>query len=123
VGSDTSNCGGCDKPCGAPVNAMPRCNGGSCGFQCNASLIPCAGACVDAKNDIQNCGQCGKVCAPPPSGGSASCVNSMCGVQCNASLTACGGKCVNLSNDKDNCGSCGNQCKGLLLGCTAGLCL
>jgi hypothetical protein len=96
VSSDTSNCGRCGEVCTAPANAAPRCNSGTCSYQCSGSFIPCGAGCVDAKNDVNNCGQCGKVCGGPPSGGRATCVNSMCGIQCDAGLTLCQGKCVLL---------------------------
>ena len=83
--------------------------------------MPCSGACVDTKNDVLNCGQCGSDC-PVPAGSTATCIDSQCGFSCNAGLSACSGQCVNTNTDKNNCGQCGKKCGGLL-SCVLGLCL
>ena len=62
------------------------------GFKC------CSGFCVNAGNDILNCGSCGNTCAGP----SPYCANGTCGSppcntptgsMCNAGMTCCGGGC------------------------------
>jgi hypothetical protein len=37
-----------------------KCQGSKC--KCPAGLIPCGGRCVDAENDLENCGACGNAC-------------------------------------------------------------
>jgi hypothetical protein len=69
---DDLNCGGCGKAC----TGLSHCNGGMC--TCSASPGPgdceygvgtcdplptlCAGTCVDARTDPNNCGGCGMAC-------------------------------------------------------------
>jgi hypothetical protein len=61
----------------------------------------CDGACVNLKNDQNNCGSCGNACG-----------NDTC----------CGGSCKDLSGDYDNCGSCGHGCGFPDTGCSGGEC-
>src|SRR3954470_18584616 len=46
---------------------------GVVGGQCSASHIDCNGQCVDAQNDANNCGGCGRKCKPD-----AICENALC---------------------------------------------
>lgn len=45
---------------------------------CRAGQTSCAGRCVDTQTDILNCGACGTVCPPPPSG-MVACIAARCG--------------------------------------------
>ncbi len=127
LGSDHSSncCASRHSRAGRRPIAMPRCNDGSCTFQCNGSLVPCDGACVDAKNDSQKLRTMRQGLLRRPQRVAAPAASTACAAcKCNAGLTACGGKCVNTNNDKNNCGSCGNVCKWLCYSAAAtDLCL
>jgi len=119
---DRSNCGMCGKGCG--INEL--CAKGMCAASCEAagyltcngvvSMIDAGGAinCVDSKNDSNNCGKCGNVCA-----GMTSCSGGVC---CPAGQTGCNGVCVNLQADGNNCGACGNVCPMAAQNCLLGGC-
>jgi Stigma-specific protein, Stig1 len=63
------------------------CTNGACGAQpaCNPSQIVCAGACIDAQTDPQNCGACGHACTTGYSCAAGTCVSpqamASCGLQ------------------------------------------
>jgi len=58
------------------------CQSGKC--RCGARLTPCAGRCVDAHVDPDNCGNCGEACAP-----GQACADGICQVteHCPVSAT------------------------------------
>lgn len=60
----TTNCGACGQVCSAPANATATCDGGHCGFACNAGYQLCDGVCTDVTTTA-NCGACGRVCSAP----------------------------------------------------------
>lgn len=145
--TDNSHCGGCGNACEAPADAADipyefhlvyTCQGGHCGqFTCLHNLDGARDWWTDCNNDRtsdgceinlavpdqNNCGACGKVCAPgqpchvvdesttPPS--------FACG--CAANETKCGEElgygpdvftgCANLLTDVENCGACSHKCK------------
>jgi hypothetical protein len=66
-----------------------------CAPACGAGLACCAGGCVNPRNDILNCGNCGVVCpGPAPFCNSGVCAQAPCnaGVVCGGAL-CCGGAC------------------------------
>ncbi|HMR80572.1 MAG TPA: hypothetical protein PKD61_35930, partial [Polyangiaceae bacterium] len=81
---------------------------------CSATELQCAGACVDAATDANNCGACGSVCAS-----GAVCVKGTCA--CPDTQTLCGGACADTNADASNCGDCGQTCLSGGL-CLAGKC-
>jgi len=91
LGTDVLNCGACGNSCPAPAHGWATCDGGTCGFACEAGHVACGGACVDLGSDPNNCGTCGHVCGGAMPG-------------------CCGGSCVELSADRNNCGHCGVVC-------------
>lgn len=76
--------------------------------------------CVNLDNDVNNCGECGKVCADP----TPYCVDGACAECESAELSFCDGAgCVNLQTDASNCGSCGSSCSGATPYCSATGCV
>jgi hypothetical protein len=144
--NDPFHCGACDKSCNPGETCSGgqcRCVGGpGCGVgglccaapdgcsttgscpcgpaPCAAPKICCGGSnCVDLTSSDQNCGACGKQCAPP-----LSCSNGACackGKVCGATDQCCANGCANLANDPSNCGTCGKVCAAGE-SCQAGTC-
>ena len=76
--SDPNNCGGCNNACPAVANATPTCNGGSCGFTCNAGFQACGGVCSNSVGTNCETGKLG-ICAAGKiacSGGSLVCAQN-----------------------------------------------
>jgi hypothetical protein len=135
---DPQNCGGCGRACAAGMG----CNAGQCmtgggtadggvaTMMCPAGYATCmdpvdpAGKpiCANVMYDRNNCGFCGKVCAP-----SDTCMNGSCvptsgmpdggfpAPNCPAYLNTCQpaaapGYCADFMRDTNNCGGCFNVC-------------
>lgn len=81
----------------ATVSSTSTSSGGTCAAPCDPGLTCCGGACVNAQNDILNCGACGTTCPGP----SPYCHLGVCGTP------PCEGQ-----DCKETC--CGSAC------CTAG---
>jgi hypothetical protein len=114
--NDPENCGGCGKACGAGE----VCTAGACTALCPAGLTPCSGggdagagssdggdagdggslSCVDAINDVNNCGGCNIAC-----GIAQVCSAGTCADQCAQGLVECGGKCVDPTTAGAFCGA------------------
>jgi hypothetical protein len=75
---------------------------------------------VDVQTNVNNCGQCARVCANPANA-TAICTNGACGSVCNAGFSRCGGNCVDTNTNKQHCGTCGNKCMGQAM-CIGGFC-
>jgi hypothetical protein len=83
---------------------------------------------ADTQNDPNNCGACGRVCAPghrccqgvcrDPDSDPSHC--GACGHSCGGNA-CCGGLCTNI-NTPTNCGACGRACAGTE-GCCGGACV
>ena len=85
--------------------------------QCEGDKKPCAGKCIDTKDDPANCGGCERACEQ-----GQLCKEGKC-VFCPISKPAiCGTTCVNLQSSQQNCGKCGNVCKGWKT-CLGGTCV
>jgi hypothetical protein len=113
----------CLKVCRASQSDTSRVCG-SCGSYvgCAAGQRCCNGHCTDLQNDVNNCGGCGRNCAPPPANESAACVSGLCTYDCLPGAVDCNGTCAFLDSDPDNCGACGNVCLAATPFCTDGVC-
>jgi len=83
LNTDHDNCGACGKVCPAYAHADPVCSGGQCVFTCSAGRGDCNyqkasdGCETCLRNDNNNCGRCGRRCAPGTSCFSGSCVDPL----------------------------------------------
>ncbi|MEO0323980.1 MAG: hypothetical protein AAF447_13555 [Myxococcota bacterium] len=84
------------------------------GAGCPGVLLECGDRCVDADVDVDNCGGCGRACAP-----GEFCTAGSCTATCP--LTVCGAECVDLTSSPLNCGGCGLAC-GETGFCAGGAC-
>lgn len=98
---DTKNCGTCGKQC-SYANAAPQCTSSTCSMgACNANFFDCNkmdsdGCEINLASDPNNCGMCGKVCAPTETCAGGSCQNScrvVAGVRWCYNPAACGQAC------------------------------
>jgi len=128
--SDPANCGACSVTCPPRANATPVCAASACSFVCGAGFADCNLAATDGcestlATDINNCGGCGRRCAPANATGS--CAASTCNVAaCATGFANCNGSAtdgceVNTQTDSDNCGACGTVCPAGST-CAAGRC-
>jgi hypothetical protein len=76
----------------------------------------CGGLCANTNTDSNNCGACGKVCAP-----GQFCVKGTCTTTCAAGLKRCGSACVDTATDANQCGACDVRCPAGKA-CVAGVC-
>jgi hypothetical protein len=129
--SSVNNCGQCGKVC-STANATPSCTSGQCVIaSCNAGFADCdqnpANGCETNLSNVNNCGQCGKVCST--ANATPSCTSGQCVIaSCNAGFADCdqnpaNGCETNLSS-VNNCGQCGNVCSANngTSTCSAGVC-
>lgn len=118
--TDTENCGGCGNVCpsgddvAALLGGRYYCTGGTCRLACDPGFGDCNGDATDGCEtslscDSDNCGACGKKCAP-----GEFCHEGECG--CPAGLEECNSACkipdgcFNIKTSELNCGACGVQC-------------
>jgi hypothetical protein len=130
--NDPASCGMCGNACAPAPNSIPVCAAGSCRVLCTAGFGDCdnnpANGCETALDNANNCGSCGRRCAP--ANGAGSCNMGMCAVNsCNPGFGDCNGNpadgCeANLNNNPNNCGMCGTQCVAAngVASCTMGVC-
>jgi hypothetical protein len=116
--ADPKNCGGCGTTC-VDINGTPACGDSKCQITCAAGYADCdddrSNGCEKrTDNDVNNCGQCGKVCNA--GNGTPWCNMGKCGVSsCPAGYGDCNGDAadgceVNLAADVNNCKTCGALC-------------
>jgi len=112
------HCGSCNHAC-ALTNATGTCNGGICGFVCDAPWADCDSPAVDActvdtATSMDHCGGCNQKCAL--SNASETCAGGACKiVACEGAYLDCNGEASdgcesNPATDANNCGGCGNIC-------------
>src|SRR5262249_23461312 len=131
------NCGTCGNECPfsfdppfPPPNMHRGCGESKCGaLKCDGGFADCNndtgtentdGCEVSIFDDPQNCGQCGKACAP-----GQFCEFGKC--KWGPKETACPEfgtrvKCADLDSDPQNCGVCGNRCPSMFDGSGKGVC-
>ena len=143
--TSVTHCGGCASTCELPpgTHATPRCTDRHCAFTCDAGYADmdgvyangceaivstevcpppraiCAGACVDPRTDLANCGACGNDCSRfgPPPFSSRACVAGTCANVCEAGRGDCDGiaetgcETVILGNNVAHCGACNSPCR------------
>ena len=90
-------------------------DGGPGALSCCFGAVECNSACVNLKNDANNCGACGTRCAVNQECNAGACT------PCSANDTQCTDQCADLQSDPFNCGACGKVC-GASQSCTAGSC-
>jgi hypothetical protein len=83
---------------------------------CPTGYDKCGDLCTVTKRDPENCGMCGKACAP-----GEVCVQGGCALQCAGGATKCGKLCANTKADPANCGMCGQICPSGQV-CSSGKC-
>ncbi|MBN9167140.1 MAG: hypothetical protein BGO98_27870 [Myxococcales bacterium 68-20] len=119
LNQEDDNCGACGNVC--PLDTEPPfppewnvfrgCVAGQCNKpRCQPFVRDCNGTFVDPGADgcetstffdVNNCGECGKACAP-----GENCVFGECRCPCGAVCTK------GLDSDPNNCGTCGVRCPG-----------
>ncbi len=120
VSRDASHCGRCNNVCPARAGAaMPRCDMGVCGVNCNAGLGDCDGDAANGcetsvRTSVAHCGACGTAC-PVPAHATATCTAGRCGYTCAAGFGDCDGDASNgceadLRSTADRCGTCTTRC-------------
>ena len=87
---------------------------GCSGANKDCDSAPANGCEVNTLNDLNHCGQCGKLCSS--SHGTPSCNYGLCQIACNIGWGNCDGNPDNgceqqLTNDVNHCGGCGQQCE------------
>ncbi|MBM4364145.1 MAG: hypothetical protein FJ104_15805 [Deltaproteobacteria bacterium] len=110
------------------------CVSGSCAITCNAGFENCNATVSDGceratRDDVNNCGRCGGVCAVQ--NGRPACVGTTCTVlSCNAPFENCDGAyatgCeINTATRIDHCGGCRKACdtSSGTPTCSAGICI
>ena len=121
LSNDDRNCGRCGNACVVddsqrsvlgnppvpPLFGSSRCLDGACMLVCAENYADCNGipedGCETSTVTANDCGGCGKKCAP-----GVRCFGNTCG--CPPGLTDCDGTCVDLQTDDSNCRSCLNFC-------------
>lgn len=116
--SDVNNCGSCGHVCTNPSGST-SCTGGLCTPSCAAGSASCDdnpdnGCEVSTKDDVSNCGGCGKVCGKQNTSAS-DCLNGSCKITCSPGFSDCNGNAndgceSSTSNDVANCGGCNVKC-------------
>ena len=124
----TANCGGCGSACTGPnvqdwscdvVGGVRTCVIVTCaaGWE-NCDNVDANGCEVNRLVSVDNCGQCGGVCAGTNTQ-SRACINGLCDPTCNSGYEDCNGPepgisdngCETVvSSDVNACGSCTNVC-------------
>ncbi|MBN9165372.1 MAG: hypothetical protein BGO98_21520 [Myxococcales bacterium 68-20] len=117
------NCTGCGEKCEDPEKPCTRRRDGKPGCGCGGSDVYCplSGACVDLRDNDQNCGACGNQCDPRNGGESTppnayyGCINGECGrLKCFPTWADCDGDpsngCETDLFDPNNCAGCGTVC-------------
>lgn len=128
--TSATDCGACGAACVLP-SATPACIAGQCAIAaCQPGFADCdtrasTGCEVAPSTDVQNCGGCGALCAPPNA--TPRCIAGRCRVgTCSPGRADCdaddGNGCeVDTRISPQHCGGCGAPC-GADEACVSGVC-
>lgn len=120
--ADEATCGTCGNDCTALANTSGvACTAGACsnlvctmGFDnCDMSVV---NGCEESVQNVQSCGSCGTVCAPP-NASDVSCPGGTCTIDtCEVGLGDCDNNTANgcetsIQNSSAHCGGCGMACE------------
>lgn len=117
------HCGQCGQAC-APANATGTCQMGTCRIQACApgfrdcNVMVSDGCEVDGNTDVNNCGQCGRMCTA--ANATSACTAGSCTFTClanwydadNSAANGCEYACVRTNNGVEACDGIDNDCDG-----------
>jgi hypothetical protein len=120
---------GAGRACSVPEFKFDSGNAGSgggaydasCGNECAAGQVCCAGNCTDVGSDTKNCGDCGVSCP------NTACLGGQCTGTCVIPFENCDQNMVlngceaDLRSDPKNCGGCATECPAGAE-CSSGVC-
>ncbi len=128
--NNTRNCGACGRSCPSGSNSVAFCAMGSCTLSCatgygNCDGSPADGCEVNLRDDVNNCGACGRGCSL--ANATSGCADAHCTIaSCNRGYGNCDGYVLNgceaaFATSEQHCGRCNNPC-AVGATCVAGLC-
>jgi len=104
--------------CPTTSHGVPRCDAGTCSFECEAGYHVCGVRCVDSSSP-DSCGDRCEACQAPANG-DPTCENGVCGFVCHEGHRPLGESCTPC-NDSNYCGIDCQPCPGAL-DCCDGMC-
>ncbi|MDX2008601.1 MAG: MopE-related protein [Myxococcaceae bacterium] len=121
--SSLTHCGQCGMAC-TPANATGLCQMGNCRIgACNVGFRDCNamaqdGCEIETNADVNNCGQCGRVCSA--ANATSACSAGACTFTClanwydvdNSATNGCEYACVRTNNGVEACDGIDNDCDG-----------
>jgi hypothetical protein len=129
-------CGSGCQPCPTFRNVRRECRSGTCATDCAPGFARCPlGSSTphcdtSIRSDPNNCGGCGRRCAPEATNGSRRCEDMQCRLTCNTGFADCNQSdsdgCESSLRSLQHCGRCGNACPpppvGGTMNCNSGQC-
>ena len=90
------------------MTALDACGGTVEPLDCALGEESCESGCIDILTDVENCGGCGRFCAPGRACSEGTCIDAG---DCPAGTQSCDNTCANTSIDADHCGDCATRCR------------